>query len=402
MSTFNVQVISSPGATLDADKPMWAHDGKSLTAYDTQFVKPALLIADKVTLLSDRNDMRYWADVEVKRLRMPLPVAHKFRLISEIRHPFDLELIGLNESDLAPAEEAIAAKVGTQELFAFWRRHEGKVAEFARRMHTSWSRQRDELGDGDLQAAIQAGLLESARWDTRKRSEGELHFEPEGEYFAGLIAAMLEQAQNPHVIPMLDPGTRLLLGIETNKLANRELEVSDGVIIDHGLVAINSLGNLPGINDLSISEILDVRKSLNEYLPAFRSEIIKMSDSIAEGGDPSAMDIAYEVNRRWDRDIAPAMIEIKRGVAAARYPRKVVDVILSERSGMATAAASIILAAGSFAAGLSTLIPAAATAAYPFAKALNDKMREREDLEKSGLYFLYAASQMIGQRRNRE
>lgn len=400
MSTFNIQVISSPGATLDANKPIWAHEGKNLLAYDVQFVKPALLAADKVTLLSDRNDMHYWADVEVMRLRMPLPVAYKFRLMSEIRHPFDMELVGLSESDLAPLHEARAAREGREALFEFWRRHEDKVAEFARRMHRAWSQRREDLEDGELQVAIQAGLLESARWDARERSEEEIHFEPESEYFTGTIDAMLEKARNPHVIPMLDPGTRLLIGLETHRLANRELEVPNGVMIDHGLVAINALGNLPGIHDLSIAEIIDVRESLKDYLPAFRSEMIKMADSISEGSDLSTVDIAYEVNRRWDRDIAPAMVEMERAVAAARYPKKLIDVVLSDRSGIATAATSVVLAAGSFAAGFSTLIPAAATASYPFLKALNDKIRERGDLEKKSLYFLYSANQLISQRQH--
>lgn len=112
VSTFNVQVISSPGATLDPEKPMWAHDGKELLAYDIQFVKPALLVADKVTLLSDRNDMHYWAGVEISRMRMPLPVAVQFRLVSEMRHPFDMRSIDVNDSHLAPAEEAQAAQEG--------------------------------------------------------------------------------------------------------------------------------------------------------------------------------------------------------------------------------------------------------------------------------------------------
>ncbi|WSQ11170.1 hypothetical protein OG604_27385 [Streptomyces sp. NBC_01231] len=264
-----------------------------------------------------------------------------------------------------------------------------------------WDQRRKELEDGELKEAIQKGILESIRWDTRERNQSEMHAELDHEYFAGSIGAMLEKAQNPHVIPMLDPGTRALIGMEDLRPANRILEVPDGAMIDHGLVAINTLGNIPGIHDLSIAEIIDVRESLSDYLPAFRSEMIKMADSISEDADLSTADIAYEVNKKWDRDIAPAMTEVKRAVAAARYPKKLIDVVLSERSGMATAATSIVLAAGSFAAGFSTLIPAAATAAYPFLKALNDRIRERDDLEGNSLYFLYAANRMINERRKR-
>jgi hypothetical protein len=144
---------------------------------------------------------------------------------------------------------------------------------------------------------------------------------------------------------------------------------------------------MAGLEDLSIVEVLDLREDLRDYLPHFRSEMVRLSE------DVSAMetaDIANEIDRRWHLDLAPVLEEIRRAVAKARYPRKLIDVVTSDAKSTASLAGSLALAAGSLAAGLGSLIPAVTAAAYPFVKARMLAEEEMEKARQNKLFFLYA------------
>jgi hypothetical protein len=166
-------------------------------------------------------------------------------------------------------------------------------------------------------------------------------------------------------------------------------------------VASAVTSSLPGMNELSIGEIIDLRESLSDYLPAFRAAMIELSGEVSRQTQPDLISLGSEIDLYWQRDIAPVLQEINHEVGKARYPRKLLSAFSSDKTALAGTASAVMLAAGSVFAGAGTLIPAAAAAAFPFVKALNDALHSRDDVRKNRLYFLYAVQKSIGQRSKR-
>jgi len=155
------------------------------------------------------------------------------------------------------------------------------------------------------------------------------------------------------------------------------------------------------MNELSIEEIIDLRESLSDYLPAFRAAMIELSGEVAKQTDTDLQSLASEIDFYWQRDLAPALQEISHEVSRARYPRKLLSAFASDKTALAGTASAVVLAAGSVFAGAGTLIPAAAAAAFPFVRALNDVLHSRDDVRANRLYFLYEVQKRIGQRTKR-
>jgi hypothetical protein len=54
-----------------------------------------------------------------------------------------------------------------------------------------------------------------------------------------------------------------------------------------------------------------------------------------------------------------------------------------------------VLAAGTVFAGAGALVPAVATAAFPFVRALNETLKTRDEARKNRLYFLFEADRRL-------
>jgi len=211
------------------------------------------------------------------------------------------------------------------------------------------------------------------------------------------MEALATRISNPDGIPLIDPGVRRLMDLDNRKIANRPIPVPDGVQLDHGLITNVLVANLAGLQNLTIPEIIDVRESLSDYLPHFRKAMIDLARDISEMDGFPELDIAHEVNRRWDGEISPKLSEIKRTITKASYPRRILDSISTKKDVLASTASSLILATGSIAASISTLLPAVATASYPFIKALNETIKQRDEIRANELFFLYSAQKQTTQ-----
>ncbi len=102
MSTFDIEVISDPVGMLPNegfrfDDP-WVEQSPN---YDARVVKPAVLFADKVYLVSSRATIDSYINMHGWRIsRMPMRQMEAFLALSISRDVSNLEFLGLTPADL--------------------------------------------------------------------------------------------------------------------------------------------------------------------------------------------------------------------------------------------------------------------------------------------------------------
>ncbi|BCJ60989.1 hypothetical protein [Micromonospora endophytica] len=392
MPTFEVEVISDPirlvpNNGFDFSSP-WLRESPR---YDTRLVKPAVLFADHVNLVSSRSTVHHFIGMHGWRiLNMPMRQMNAFLKLSIERNSVDLETLGLTSGDLASAEEANAVndamgRCDTNEEFRhilstvaipFFERHLDQSSKMVEAFRRLWRGRHEMLIAPDLIPAIDRKVLTVQGW-VEDLPPQERMFLANEEFLEESFAGMLERLQDPRRVALMDPS----------------LAVSGPDVIYETTPTPAFLGNavvsrIPGLDDLPMIEVLDLRADLKDYLPHFRSEMVNLSQDVVQM--TSGQDIAAEVDLRWHRDIAPAMEEIRREVAAARYPRKLIDALTSDPATIASGVGALTIAAGGLAIGLSALLPAVAAAAYPLLKAKALRNQGLEKAQTNKLFFLYA------------
>ncbi|MFK3983114.1 hypothetical protein ACI2K4_22390 [Micromonospora sp. NPDC050397] len=312
------------------------------------------------------------------------------------RNPEDLELLGLTTLDLAEANEArsvreslrqagsdneAAQNVFSKVVLPFWERYSDHIDKVIYALRLVWANRRKALMAPDLKPAIDREVLTVQGW-VEDLPPHERMFLADEEFLTESFAGMIERLQDPARVAMLDPALAPPPEPAGSVRPDAPAALASAVI-----------SRLPGLDDLPLIEVLDLREELSEYLPYFRSEMIRLSEDLTDA--QSHKDVAAEIDRRWHRDLAPAMEEIRREVAAARYPRRLLDAVTSDPATMASGAGALVIATGGLAVGLSALIPALAAAAYPFLKAKTLRDLQLQNAQTNKLFFLYALQNRI-------
>lgn len=392
LPTFEIEVISDPIKLVSNDgfdfRSPWLRKSPD---YDTRLVKPAVLFADHVNLVSSRSTVHQFIGMESwPILNMPMRQIYAFLRLSIERDPVTLETLDLTADDLAKSEEASTIREAMRQrdnneefshtfstiVIPFLERHRNQTSAMIEAFQRLWVNRHNMLIAPDLLPAIDRQILTVQAWAEDFPPHNHI-FTERGKLLEKSFAGMLERLEDPQRLALIDPS-----------IATPPLNVSCENAPTPAFLGNAVVSRIPGLDDLQMIEILDLREDLKEYLPHFRSEIVTLSQEIAQM--TSSHEVAAEVDLRWHRDIAPAMEEIRREVAAARYPRKLVDALTSDPATIASGAGALTLATGGIAIGLSTLLPAAAAAAFPFLKAKSLRDQGLEKAQTNKLFFLYA------------
>ncbi|MFL6071879.1 MAG: hypothetical protein ACJ73S_00495 [Mycobacteriales bacterium] len=169
-SVLEIDVVSEPSISAKrSGHHLWEVDLPQAVQYDEALIKPALLIADRVRLISFRQDM--WGLVHRDALinsRMPQRYIQNFAAVSLLRSRLDLEILDLRESDLCPVDEAREFLYSDREdheiiprLMDFAERYEDQIAQYREAYGRILRDRRDLLISPQLDAAEKAGVLET-------------------------------------------------------------------------------------------------------------------------------------------------------------------------------------------------------------------------------------------------
>lgn len=178
---FAVEVVSSPGTALFPNTPVWRADMAALSEYDETLIKPMILFADRVSLLTDREDMIDMAVAQGYKLQgMPLQRFIQFMAFSARNDSEEIRDLGLLLSQIAPpqvAKDFLAHMPNRELLDKVWPEYESRAAEFGHAVFEVWRDIHAGLTSPNLQALERAGILEVHGWSSGPNRE-DLHANP--------------------------------------------------------------------------------------------------------------------------------------------------------------------------------------------------------------------------------
>jgi hypothetical protein len=397
---FEIEVVSDPVANFSVDGWVANDRYKAMTQFDESLVKPALLLADKATLYTMRVDFSRSTDAAAhENSNMPMRFLHAFAAICSAG-PDTLELVGLGQSKLPSRRElAIFTKghtVGDEwwdAVSKFEKKYKQQILDYRDGFHAILTARHFDLESESLDLAVSKGVLQVRAWNADSVTPYQMTWSPMArEYFENAVAQMadrLESGSNPISI---EPAARASI---------RPAEADGGPTSETTMHVSNVLASrVPGLAQMSIDELLDLREDNQQYLAPFRSAILEMAQNVAGAEGASPREIEKLTKIAWEREAAPALRELEFRLEGATFGRKLLDTVMEDKGAAVSAGAALVMGFGTVLAGLVALVPAAMAAAYPVAKAVAERGTERRLAKQNRMYFLYQASKAAAKRRS--
>jgi hypothetical protein len=360
-------------------------------------LKAALLYADRVELVSVGASFMASLD-ELGNLPTPAKLALMGRIMPMVQpDATDQELNNVNlliNSMIGKLKRHRRLSKDEVQLLAFlkekWRAIEDLVEE-----------QFEKWGAEDFRVAQRSGLLDLRPFAatlpekllemgmaTGRRATDPFADEAYDEY----VKTALEVVGNGGTYPLFDD----LTGgdVVARAIRNGVIRPSPGAKrrSKHGGLSGDLLQRLPMFEKASVSEVLDIRKELSEYLGAFRGAVASSAATIASA--------SWEVDRFVEEaelvfreNVAPAVEHIEDRVKTDRSLKN-----LSYRYGPSllggASSMGALLAGGSALAALAALTAGLASGLQAVAASSS----QRKEMEGEQLYFYYRAGKMLGRR----
>jgi hypothetical protein len=178
--------------------------------------------------------------------------------------------------------------------------------------------------------------------------------------------------------------------------------------IAHAGLADNYIQKLPSFEEASVDEIIDIKKELQPYVVRFRGKMLGFSSQI--NSMPWDKNFAPECQMLFDKDVAPAILEIEEKTKENTFVKNLGHQILGDENAWKTAGGICVSIAASgviqsftevASSDVSTYLTAS-TLAVP-AVALTQKIynahteysTQKKSIEHSDLYFYYKAGKKL-------
>jgi hypothetical protein len=374
-----------------------------------RLIKPALLYADRVTvyspaasLLSAVADLGRVTDPR-RQLFVTLQLARDVpQLAHELNVPDETleQLKAFLAIDPRLVRRIGAAHGGKEQIDQLYE-HLGSLGSIWQdQMPQAIDKVKETLGADELLVAVQAGAVKVADLGTTSTSQvvtdalryatGTSARDTVDDLILGFTARIVEMLGEHRTFPLLDAQSSGLV---------RALEREAGVTpspqaLERGAEvtsAASFMGYLPYFPELSIDEVLDLRKSLSSPLIRFRGALAKLSRefesrSIDEG-------FAAEVEDVWRTQIAPALADIREALAEHGLLSEVASITLGDPRRLLAEAGGVLAAAHGEVLSLSGLLTAGLAAGLPIADVAGRALRQAQDAKRSvrtsAFYFLH-------------
>lgn len=172
--------------------------------------------------------------------------------------------------------------------------------------------------------------------------------------------------------------------------------------ITHAGLSEKMIRQLPSFERASVDEILDINKELNGPLTRFRAKMLTYSDNIQSL--PWDDHFEEECSLLYHKEIAPELQEIEELTHENSFVKNLGREIISDGSFLKTAGGLVvgIAAAGiipsftqSISSDVTILATGGACATTKIAAAYNDYRKNKKEIEKKDLYFYYKAGKIL-------
>lgn len=201
--------------------------------------------------------------------------------------------------------------------------------------------------------------------------------------------------------PLFDEQSNKLMAAAVRaKIVN--LSDADQRKIRHAGISDNFIQRLPSFEIASVDEILDIRKELDPSLARFRSKMISYSGSIQ--ALPWDNDFESESSLLYYQEVAPAIMEIREMAQDNSFLKNLGGKILADTDFMtnagqlavSVAAAGVISSLADVASLDTTVLTAGGVWAAQKVKSAYDEYAEKKkEIQRKDLYFYYQAGEKL-------
>lgn len=387
---FEITVFSNPVAALVGEGGLLQGDEIHKTAeYDEEFVKPALLLADKVTLRSHRIDLLTNEVRDHNMLRWTVPMLSRAMGLSTRRDPIELSRLKLGESDLLTGLEVATIE---RELLTVtsesgdWDKvilRSLERVEPIRDAMAGYFRSRGDLLTSEPLRSL-GELLVEMPWDPTPRTQPQMLLDigaGKNAEFDRAFFTMVDDVANSSTSVMMDD--TVFGGVK--RLAGKPADLNSATVVRG---AVELMRMVDGLSAMKLDEIPDVRADLAPYLGPFRSFMLEVSDNVGPD-DASDAERSRQLQLAWEREVAPAVDELEVILRTASFRRNAIDVFATNAEVLQTVGVAIGIAVAAGLVGISSLTAGAAIVS-PTLKAFVGSVRAKQAAQKNRAYFVHA------------
>lgn len=346
---------------------------------DVELVKPALLYADKVRLLSPLANlvMGVASLGQAEGAERARTIVQLAEVVGQPLPPeMDQILVGLETIDSLPRSQR-------RKLLGAQRAKE--IRQMLERLEDAWGELRvkvDEMlsrvGLDQLLPALEIGVLEVEPLVDPSKPEIDEMIAVFVEKLGGILSGGI-------TYPLFDDraGDLIRAGIAEG------LFVPSADALDRGRevgAASEFMHYLPAFPPASVAEILDLRRELQSPLVRFRAAMVRVGNAINAASHEE--EFRGEVERIYREEVAPAIEELREAVETNKYLWRLVGQTLKEDLPKWLGAGVLALAVTPTK-HVDDLIVAGATVVQPAVKAAWEKYVSARDIRQHQYYFLY-------------
>ena len=154
------------------------------------------------------------------------------------------------------------------------------------------------------------------------------------------------------------------------------------------------ISRLPGFENATVDEIIDIRAELEPYIIPYRGAILKMSEEIKD--IPDAESLQEQCKVIYFRDIEPKVAAINAAIEDNNVIKNIAMNLFTEKEtwvGISAIAAAV--AAKSSLAGLIEIGSAVTIGGLSIARGIKDTLEENKKIKGNELYFLYEMGERL-------
>lgn len=172
--------------------------------------------------------------------------------------------------------------------------------------------------------------------------------------------------------------------------------------ITHAGLADNYIQRLPSFEQASIDEIIDIKKELSNPVVRFRSKMLSYAQKIKS--QPWNADFKSECSLLFDKEVAPAILEIEEATKDNCFMKNLGKKFFTDKGAWKTTGGLVFSIAAT---GVLTTFTNVATAepmgiiaggsiaTTKIAQAFSEYIQNKKKIERNDLYFYYKAGKLL-------
>lgn len=388
----NLELYSDPVWGLGGRAGIRYDDALRAVAYDEELVKPAVLLADRVTLRTHRLDLRNAAVIGANSIRYEARRAGIMQGFAEGQPGWTYDAAGITEI-LDDLRQAVDEHMGQDDLVSIEVAFTDVGLEFGRRMHEFHKVAYEELAAPSFKALIDSGVLTEHPWDQRDYSAmsiPEASFENRENAFMVGFSRLLEEIDSGSAPLMIDRG-----------VGDRLVQWDPNLSVPSAETLRNAADLLRVVDAISaapLDAVADVREELAQYVAPFRRFIVSQAQALDLPDSIGLGERQRALAQHWDSEVAPAIDDLRAHVTSNSFARNLFKVSLDKSESTLAVGMGIVGSVSANALGFAALGGAGLAAVPILAGAVRAKVDADRDARANPVYFIYQLEQRLRDR----